>query len=146
MLPSSAHQRLVLWLARKMVADGYLIAGYEGPTEQGGLWNRLPAPFEIAGVRPDVFGMRAQGTWMAFGEAKTAEDVFTQHTLRQLRVFGHLRDHRNGEHCPLYIAVPRSAAWALDRALVSVGLINASYLLRLHIPDCLLVEGSREQR
>lgn len=140
-LPSSAHQRLVLWLARKMVADGYSIAGYEGPTEQGGLWNLLPPPFGIAGVRPDVFAIRAGGTWMAFGEAKTAEDVFTEHTLRQLRVFGHLQDHRNGEHCALYIAVPRSAAWALDRALNSVGLLNANYLLRLHIPDCLLSGG-----
>jgi len=124
-----------------MVADGYSIAGYEGPTEQGGLWNLLPPPFGIAGVRPDVFAIRAGGTWMAFGEAKTAEDVFTEHTLRQLRVFGHLQDHRNGEHCALYIAVPRSAAWALDRALNSVGLLNANYLLRLHIPDCLLSGG-----
>jgi hypothetical protein len=145
-MPSSAHQWLVLWLARKMAADGYAIAGYDGPTEQGGLWNRLPVPFEIAAVRPDVLGICAQGTRVAVGEAKTVEDVFTQHTLGQFRVLGNLRDRRSEEPCALYIAVPRSATRALDRALLSTGLINARHVLRLHIPDCLLAEESRERR
>jgi hypothetical protein len=129
-----------------MVSDGYEIAGYDGPTPQGGPWNRLPVPFEIAAVRPDVFGISAQGACIAVGEAKTVEDVFTQHTLRQLRVLGHLRDRRSKEPCALYVAVPRSATGALDRALLSTGLINARHVLRLHIPDCLLAEESHERR
>ena len=72
-------------------------------------WNRLPIPFEIAAVRPDVFGICTQSGRIAVGEAKTAEDVFTRHTVQQLRVLGHLRDHRTGELCAFYIAVPRSA-------------------------------------
>ena len=93
-MPSSAHQWLVLWVARKMAADGYTIAGYDGPTAQGGLWNRLPIPFEIASVSPDVFGICKQSARIVVGEAKTAEDVFTQHTVQQLRILGHLRDPR----------------------------------------------------
>jgi hypothetical protein len=145
-MPSAAHQWLVLWLAREMAADGYAIASYDGPTAQGGPWNRLPVPFEIASMRPDVLGFCAQGVRVAVGEAKTVEDVFTQHTLRQLRVLGNLRDRRSNEPCALYVAVPRSATRDLDRALLSTGLINARHVLRLHVPDCLLAEESREQR
>ena len=145
-MPSSVHQWLVLWLGRKMAADGYLIAGYEGPTAQGGVWNTLPIPFEIGGVRPDVFGISGQSSRIAVGEAKTAEDVFTRHTVEQLKVLGHLRDHRTDQLCALYIAVPRSAAEALDRILVITGLIKVRHVIRLHIPDCLLSERSLEQR
>lgn len=144
-MPSSIHQSLVLWLARKMHADAYIIAGYDGPTPQGGHWNRLPIPFEIAAVRPDVFGICTQSGRIAVGEAKTAEDVFTGHTVQQLRVLGCLRDHRTGELCAFYIAVPRSATRALDRVLIRTDLINARHIVRLHIPDCLLAEESREQ-
>jgi hypothetical protein len=129
-----------------MVADGYVITGYEGPTTQGGLWNRLPLPFEIASVRPDVFGICTQGTRIAVGEAKTAKDVLTQHTLRQLRVLGRLRDHRSGEPCVLYVAVPRSEIRTLDRVLVTSGLINAHHVIKLGIPDCLLTEEFHGER
>jgi hypothetical protein len=145
-MPSSAHQWLVLWVARKMAADGYTIAGYDGPTAQGGLWNRLPIPFEIASVRPDVFGICKQSARIVVGEAKTVDDVFSRHTVQQLRILGHLRDPRSSELCTLYIAVPRSAAYALDRVLVSTDLISARHVVRLHIPDCLLAEQPREQR
>lgn len=129
-----------------MVADGYVITGYEGPTMQGGLWNQLPAPFEIGSVRPDVFGMCSQEARIAVGEAKSAKDVLTQHTVRQLRVLGHLRDHRSGEPCVLYVAVPRSEIQALDRVLVRSGLINADHVIKLGIPDCLLTEEFHGQR
>jgi hypothetical protein len=129
-----------------MTADDFTIGGYDGPTAQGGLWNRLPIPFEIAAVRPDVFGICKHSTRIAVGEAKTADDVCTRHTIQQFKVLGHLRDRQTGELCKLYIGIPRSAAYALDRVLASVGLINKHHVTRLHIPDCLLVEQTCEQR
>lgn len=46
---------------------------------------------------------------------------------------------RDGKtRCPLYIAVPRSAAYALDRVLIDVGLIGSSHVRRLHVPSVLL--------
>ena len=46
---------------------------------------------------------------------------------------------RDGKtRCPLYIAVPRSAAYALDRVLIDVGLIASKHVKRLHVPGVLL--------
>ncbi len=40
-MPSSIHQWLLLWIARKMIADGYAIGGYDGVSPQGGPLNKL---------------------------------------------------------------------------------------------------------
>ena len=40
-----------------MTADGFLVAGCDGSVPQGGLWNFLPRPPELAGVRPDACGI-----------------------------------------------------------------------------------------
>ena len=38
----------------------------------------------------------------------------------------------------LYLAIPRSAAPALDRVLAELGLVGARELVRVHVPDILL--------
>src|ERR1700730_5294044 len=122
-MPSNAHQSLLLWIARKMTRDGFLVAACEGSIPQGGLLNKLPPPFELAGVRPDACGIAPTTGEFAFGEAKTYQDIDTVHTRKQLGVFGRLK-HRNGRTmCRLYVAVPRSAAHVLDRVLGEVGLL-----------------------
>jgi hypothetical protein len=144
-MPSSTHQSLLLWIARKMTVDGFLVAGCEGSMPQGGLWNKLPPPFELAGVRPDACGIAPTTGEVAFGEAKTYQDIDTRHTRNQLCVFGRLK-HRNGRTmCRLYIAVPRSAAALLDRVLLDVGLLGARHVVRLHIPDCFVMENRDER-
>lgn len=140
-MPSSHHQWLVLWLASRLLADGYFIGGAEGATPQGGLLNHLPLPFEIAGVRPDLWAMAKSGL-IAFGEAKTAGDIVNAHTRKQLAVFGQLRLRSGKRLCPLYIAVPRSAASTLDRVLGDLGLAGRRHIARLHVPDCLIKETS----
>jgi hypothetical protein len=127
-----------------MTADGFLVAGCDGSLSQGGLWNALPPPPELAGVRPDAYGIAPATGEFAFGEAKTCQDIDTPHTRKQLRVFGRLM-HRNGRTaCRLYVAVPRSAAGVLDRVLGQVGLLGARHVVRLHIPDCFVTENRDE--
>ena len=127
-----------------MAADGFLVAGCDGSVPQGGLWNTLPRPPEVAGVRPDAYGIAPETGKLAFGEAKTPQDIDTAHTRKQLRVFGRLMQHEGRATCRLYIAVPRSAACSLDRVLCQVGLLGAQHVIRLHIPDCLLTEKRDE--
>lgn len=134
-MPSNCHQSLLLWIARKMTADGFLVAGCEGSMPQGGQWNGLPPPPKMSGVRPDAYGIAFTGEF-AFGEAKTFQDIDTAHTRKQLSVFGHHLDADGKSVCRLYIAVPRSAAGLLDRVLGQVGLLGARHVVRLHIPDC----------
>lgn len=140
---SLTHQWLLLWVARKMALDGFLLAGFEGPAPQGGLWNRLPPSFEIAGARPDAWGFSPDTGEVAIGEAKTADDLLTTHSLDQIRIFGSLLRKRTNKICHLYLAVPRSAAPALDLLLVRAGLIGRPHLIRLHIPDTLITADSR---
>jgi hypothetical protein len=44
--------------------------------------------------------------------------------------------------CPLYLAVPRSSAYDLDRVLVDTRLIGAKHVIRIHVPDILLLEST----
>jgi hypothetical protein len=136
------HQTLLLWAARRMTADGIVVAGFDGAAEGGGFFNSLPAPFALRGRRPDAWGAREDGTLIAFAEVKSATDVSTGRTIGQLRIFGNVR-MKNGSICPLYVAVPRDAAPALELALRAAGLASARNVVRIHIPEILLTEASR---
>lgn len=135
-MPSAAHQTLLLWAARKMAQDGFRIAGYEGRSDQGGAWNALGAPPSLGGVRPDAWAY--DGLRVALAEAKTTDDIDTRHTRLQLTAYAQLRVTTAGASCRLYLAVPRSAAAALDRVLAELGLAGVPDIVRLHIPDILL--------
>jgi hypothetical protein len=124
-----------------MEADGFVLGGFEGPATQAGFRNALPVPFALHGARPDAWGLHRKHPLIGFAEAKTMRDVNTKHTRRQLRVFGTTKMKSSGDKCPLYVAVPQSAAYALDKVLVDVGLLQAANLIRLHIPDALLKAG-----
>src|SRR5262245_23121382 len=121
-----------------MTADGFLLGGFEAYARQAGVWNALPAPFDLQGQRPDAWGVRAEDSLFAFAEAKTSNDIDTRHTRAQLRVFGFTKMRHSVQRCPLYIAIPRSSAYRLDRVLSDLGLISARNVIRLHIPEPLL--------
>ena len=140
-MPSDIHQWLVLWVARKLAVDGYTISGYDGPTPQGGAWNRLPLPPLVQNVRPDVFGTRAGYVDIAYGEAKTEEDVLSAHTCHQFLV---LAETVKSQGARLYFGVPRSASWLLDRALNRAGLLGSKSVVRVHVPDILVSAGVTE--
>ena len=55
---SAAHQWLLLWLVRKMTADGFVVRGCDGPLPQGGLWNALPRALEAERHPPRRMGHR----------------------------------------------------------------------------------------
>jgi hypothetical protein len=146
-VPSSTHQWLVIWAARRMTRDGFVVSGFDGRAPRGEEWSSLPSPFVFQGVRADAWGQRTLDQKLAFGEAKTFSDVDTDHTRRQLDVLGKTRMKKAKAYCPLYIAVPRSAVYELDRVLIDVGLLRAKNVVRLHIPDILVEEvahGSRQ--
>ena len=137
-MPSLQHQWLLLWIARKLACDGYLVRRFEGPTPHGGLWNHLEFPFDFRGSRPDAWAIHMTSGQIAIGEAKSANDICSRHTLRQLQLFGRAVQRGSLERCPLYVAVPLSETRALDDALRRTGLIGRPNVHRLHIPDVLL--------
>ena len=141
-MPSAAHRWLVLWAARKLAHDGYAVRGFDGPAPQGGVWNLLPRPPDLAGVRPDVWGVHSRTGEYALGEAKTAQDLDTEHTRIQLRVFSSIRQLSGSDYCRLYIAAPRSAVRSLDKVLAQLQLLRAQHVIRLMVPDCLLEEAA----
>jgi hypothetical protein len=137
-VPSLEHQWLLLWIARKLTHDGYVVGRFEGPAPHGGLWNRLELPFDFQGRRPDAWAIHMTSGQIAIGEAKSASDLLSRRTLRQLRLFGRAVQRGTEIRCPLYIAVPQSSTRALDVALTRTGLIGRPHVHRLHIPDVLL--------
>jgi hypothetical protein len=137
-MASTLHQTLLLWAARRMTADGFLVSGFDGTAERGGRFNALPMSFVLRGRRPDAWGADDNGSLIAFAEAKSAGDIATGRTLDQLRTFGTVR-MKSGLPCPLYVAVPREAAPKLDLALRAAGLASARYVIRLHVPEILLI-------
>lgn len=140
-MPSPAHQALLLWAARRMCVDGFDVTGFAEDADQGGAWNDLPTPFLLRGFRPDAWGIHRRQPILAFAEAKTSGDVLNEHTLNQLRTFGTIKT-KQGDHCPLYIAVPQSAARKLDAALIRARLVSARHVVRIRVPEVLL-KGDR---
>jgi hypothetical protein len=140
-MTSEAHQWLVVWAIRRMASDGFLVGGFEGAAPSRGASNTLPAPFELHGHRPDAWASSDDGARLAFAEAKTAGDIDNAHTRKQLRIFGCCRMRGSAQLCPLYLAIPRSAVYELDRVLIDTRLIGARHIVRVHIPDILLQES-----
>jgi hypothetical protein len=138
-MPSSAHQTLLLWLVRKMSADGFCVAACDGTMPRGGAWSGLPRPLPTLGVRPDAYAVSPNNGAFAFAEAKTEDDIIKEHTRRQLRNLGQIVMN-GGARCRLYVAVPRSAALVLDRVIHESGLTGTHQLVRMHVPDCLVEE------
>ena len=145
-MPSSVHQWLLTWAARQMVKDGFVVCGFDGIAPRGEEWSSLPTPFTFKGVRADAWGKRDSDQMIAFGEAKTFNDIDTSHTRRQLKLLGNTRMKYSKNPCPLYVAVPRSAAYELDRVLIDIGLLRARNLVRLHVPDIFVEEVSDAAR
>jgi len=118
-------QTLLLWAARRMTADGFLVAGFDGTAEHGGRFNALPAPFVLRGRRPDAWGADEGASLIAFAEAKSAGDILAGRTVDQFRTFGSVRT-RSGLTCPLYVAIRARRAPKLDTALRAAGLTSAA--------------------
>jgi hypothetical protein len=129
-----------------MTKDGFVVSGFDGRAPRGEEWSFLPKPFLHEGFRADAWGQRTRDQLISFGEAKTCGDINTAHTRRQLSVLGYTSMKRGESRCPLYIAIPRSAVYELDRVLIDIRLLGAKNVVRLHIPDVLLEEASGGSR
>jgi hypothetical protein len=144
-MPSTTHQWLVLWAARKMTADGYIVSGCDGRTPQGGLWNALASPFVIAGVRPDLWAVSPTSGRIAIGEAKTPNDIVNGHTRHQLSVFARLLQTKDNSLCRVYLAVPRSAATLLNRMLRGLNMEKDEHVVCIYVPDCFVAANEQEE-
>ena len=140
MAGSTAHQTLVLWTIRKMLADGFVPMAYDGNVPQFDCERRLHYPPNLGGLRPDALAFSPVMGSFAFGEAKTENDLYSDHTRRQFRRYAAITSDSALSRSAIYVATPRSAAMALDRLLRDVGLVTARHVRRLHIPDCLIEE------
>jgi hypothetical protein len=138
-MTSTEHQWLLLWAIRKMKRDGFLPTACDGRMPQGGLWNQLRPSSKVGPFRPDAWGLSTDRRDLALCEAKTVDDIDTAHTRAQLSAFAALI-RRRGRGGKLYIAIPRSGGRCLDRVLESLHLAGAPFVVRLHVPDCLLSE------
>ena len=136
-MPSPQHQALVLWGVRRMLCDGFLMTGVDGWVDRLGTPTGLPRPPVIRGVRPDASGWHATDDVEAFVEAKSERDIDNAHTRKQLRELA-TRRSASGKQCTLYLAIPRSAAYALDRVLIDLCLLRAAHIRRVHVPTVLL--------
>lgn len=137
-MPSDVHQNLLLWAVRKMTADGYVPVACDGAIPRGGILNALPSPRHTGRYRPDTYGIHTRSGALTFGEAKTSADIATEHTARQLAMFGRLFDQTQQDWCKLYISVPRSATSLLDRTLAKAGLLGRKNIFCMYIPDCMV--------
>ena len=137
-MPSQAHQTLVLWGVRSMLRDGFTVMGVDGTVAQSGLPAGFARPPTIHGVRADACGFKGDDDLVGFVEAKTEADVDNAHTRGQLRTLAGLRMPDNGSPCPVYVVIPRAAAYALDRVLIDLGLLRARHIRRIHVPGVFL--------
>ena len=138
MSSSAVHQTLLLWGMRSMQRDGFRVGGIDGFVPQCDYAGKLPRPPNLAGVRPDAWGVHAGEENVAFVEAKTAGDIDNRHTRLQLRTLGNLRMPVSRKACIVYVVIPRGAAYALDRVLIDLNLLRAPHIRRLHVPGVLL--------
>lgn len=121
-----------------MQSDGFRIKGVDGFVEHAGLPPDLPQSMTVEGVRPDAFGVHEVDDVYGFVEAKTERDIDNSHTRKQLYRLSALRMASSGKPCPIYVAIPRGSAYALDRVLIDLGLLRAPQIRRVHVPAILL--------
>jgi len=129
-----------MWAIRKMQADGFIPMAYDGNIPQFDCERRLSYPPNLGSLRPDAIAFSPAMGIFAFGEAKTEDDLDSDHTRQQFRRYAAIAFDSFLSRSAIYVATPRSAEMALDRLLRDVGLIGTRHVRRLHIPDCLIEE------
>lgn len=137
-MPSAQHQTLLLWGIRAMQRDGYEILGVDGCVERSGIPPSVARPPALEGIRPDALGFNATVNVVGFIEAKTAGDIDNAHTRHQLRTLAQIHMRNARRPCPIYISIPRAAAYALDRVLIEIGLLRVRHVHRIHVPAAFL--------
>lgn len=138
-MPSGAHEWLVVWLCRRMTADGFKVLFSDKMARKCSA-SALPVAPIIGPIRPDALAIAPASRAIAMGEAKTGGDLANPHTLLQLRTMLGFRDPQG---CPaeVYLAFPCSARAIASRTILTLGLHNALRIRTVSIPDVLLVQS-----
>jgi len=114
---SSEHKKLVAKLIEWMNSDGFEVycASSDGYKECN----------SIDGYVPDCMGRKQE--LIALGEAKTADDIDSEHTKEQFRIGANGVINMGGwkdELIPFYIAIPSGSDAALQKVLKELGCLN----------------------
>jgi hypothetical protein len=113
---SADHQALleqiVQWCTARLPADNYIVL-----TDSFERTRHGPPP-KIAGHRPDLVWVRADGSFEVIGEAKTRNDIDNDHTRRQLCGFLQTLDIQG--YGKLVVAVPWGFEAVATSTLVSL--------------------------
>src|SRR5262245_39472923 len=106
-MPSTAHGWLVVWLARRLSRDGFMLVGADAGAAKKFLPDNPSMSPTLRAFRPDLIAIHRRSRVIALGEAKTANDLNKAHTCGQLASMLAARDRR-GRMLRVYLAVPRT--------------------------------------
>jgi hypothetical protein len=113
MAEAAQHRRLVAALLDYMHRQGVAVTHATGTSE-------LPDPPRVGRHEPHTYGTKAGVPWI--GEAKTGDgDLFTQHSLEQLKDFSHRVKSGTSTPCPFVLCVPKAAVDDAHSALRQAG-------------------------
>jgi hypothetical protein len=123
---SPEHKRLVQKLIEYIKNEGFEIrcASHEDYAQCG----------ETEGHIPDVRGHRSSDELNAIGEAKTCEDLTSERTKEQFKVFSSrsMSDGKSkGKDVPFYIAITKGCEKELENVLRELSLDKKPNVIRL---------------
>lgn len=134
------HRWLVVWLCRRLEREGYTLVAVDGYNSTKAILAGIPAPLLVEGIRPDMLAVHGHSGKLAVGDAKSANDLLNEHTIKQLRAMLKIRD-KAGRMARVYLAFPRSALSTAAKVVLRVGLKQALRVHLLPVPDLMLAEG-----
>ena len=133
-MASKVHQFLLGLLIKKVRLAGYRIFFLEGKFVEE---NQLPIPPKILRHRPDALGISVYGQ-VCICESKTNHDINTNRTKEQLIDFSNIE--LNGFLCEVFIAIPKSAEYVLNKVLRDIKLYKKNNIFILKVPDEIINE------
>lgn len=134
-----AHRWLVIWLSRRLEREGFAPIAVDSCDSPKNILATLPKPILIAGIRPDILAVHGRSGALAIGDAKSANDLLNDHTVKQLRAMLSVRDAA-GRLAQVYLAFPSSALATAAKVVLRVGLKQALRIHLLPVPDPMLAE------
>lgn len=130
-MAGTRHQFILGLVVKLMREQEISIVGVDG--DYPGLFGeKIAMPPQILRHRPDIIGIRKNGQ-ICIGEAKTENDVTNSRTYAQIQDFSSVE--LNGQHCDVFIGVPKSSEEIFKKSMKRLGLLGCSNITALYIPE-----------
>ena len=115
-MPSSVHQWLVVWLARRLTRDGFQLLGSDAGEYRKYIGGAGVAGWGLVAVRPDLLAIHKESRILGLGEAKTVADLNNDHTRQQLATMLTMGDG-SGRPAKVFLTFPRSGLATASRTV-----------------------------